>query len=156
MSELVLRHSDCIEIDRSPSEVFRFVADPRNDPLWCPTVLESTQTHGDAVRAGARFRSKHKPGPLPAEEFEVEVLEAEAPARLHCRYQDAQGYYLYTYTLEARAAGTWIEHATESHFASFLRFFGLVLRPHIRKVMATQLRNLKETLEAERVTDSGG
>jgi hypothetical protein len=36
--------------------VFSFISDTRNDPLWCPNVSDASQTAGDGVELGARFR----------------------------------------------------------------------------------------------------
>lgn len=48
------------EIDRSVDEVFGFVADSTNDPLWCKNVLECEQVEGDGPGAGARYRAVHR------------------------------------------------------------------------------------------------
>lgn len=39
-----------------PDEVFAFVADTRNDPLWCPNVETVELVDGEGVEVGARFR----------------------------------------------------------------------------------------------------
>lgn len=40
----------------SPDEVFAFVADTRNDPLWCPNVERVELLEGEGVAVGTRFR----------------------------------------------------------------------------------------------------
>jgi uncharacterized protein YndB with AHSA1/START domain len=35
-----------VEIDRPTADVFAFVADPRNDPRWCPKVRSVEQAAG--------------------------------------------------------------------------------------------------------------
>jgi hypothetical protein len=39
-----------------PEEVFEFVADTRNDPIWCHNVSDVEQTAGEGVDVGSRFR----------------------------------------------------------------------------------------------------
>ena len=43
-------------IKAPPDEVFAFVADTRNDPLWCPNVETVVQVDGNGISVGARFR----------------------------------------------------------------------------------------------------
>lgn len=43
-------------VPAAPDEVLAFVADTRNDPLWCPNVTDVVQVHGDGAELGARFR----------------------------------------------------------------------------------------------------
>jgi hypothetical protein len=44
------------DIPASPDEVFTFVADTRNDPVWCPNVETVELVDGEGVEIGARFR----------------------------------------------------------------------------------------------------
>ncbi len=39
-----------------PDEVFAFVADTRNDPLWCPNVETVELVGGEGIAVGTRFR----------------------------------------------------------------------------------------------------
>lgn len=50
-------------IERPVEEVFTFIADPVNDPRWCPPVLQAEQIDGNGPAVGARYRQVVKPGP---------------------------------------------------------------------------------------------
>jgi hypothetical protein len=39
-----------------PDEVFAFVSDTRNDPLWCPNVETVELVEGEGIAVGTRFR----------------------------------------------------------------------------------------------------
>lgn len=61
----------------SPSEVFAYVSDTRNDPEWCRNVTGIEQLVGDGVDVGSRFRfhqSVEVRGRQLDSEVEVEVL----------------------------------------------------------------------------------
>jgi uncharacterized protein YndB with AHSA1/START domain len=49
-----------VEVSRfvpaAPDQVFAFVSDTRNDPLWCPNVETVEMIEGDRVTVGTRFR----------------------------------------------------------------------------------------------------
>ena len=49
-----------VEVPAPPEEVYPFVSDTRNDPVWCPNVTGVTQTAGDGVEVGARFHFDQK------------------------------------------------------------------------------------------------
>lgn len=44
------------KIPGTPEDVLAFVADTRNDPLWCPNVETVEQTEGHGIHEGAKFR----------------------------------------------------------------------------------------------------
>jgi len=43
-------------VPADPTQVFAFVSDTRNDPIWCPNVTDVVQVDGHGVHPGARFR----------------------------------------------------------------------------------------------------
>lgn len=61
-----------------PDELFAFIADTRNDPVWCPNVSEVSQTQGSGVARGAKFRFEQTVetrGRALQSEVEVEIVE---------------------------------------------------------------------------------
>ena len=136
-----------IVIGRPIDEVFAFVADPLNDPKWCPTVRDPEQIGGNAPIVGAEYRFLHKPGPPKYAPITARIMELDSPRRFAARSEDAHGFYEFSYELEPVDGGTQITHRTESHFTSFLRFFAPLLKGHLRKMMTGQLQNLKTLLE---------
>jgi len=44
------------EVPAPADQVFTFISDTRNGPIWCPNVSDVVQISGDGVEVGARFR----------------------------------------------------------------------------------------------------
>lgn len=44
-----------VHISADPDQVFDFVSDTRNDPLWCANVTEVRQVSGEGVAVGSVF-----------------------------------------------------------------------------------------------------
>jgi uncharacterized protein YndB with AHSA1/START domain len=95
-----------VEIARRPEEVFAYVADARNDPQWCSTVVACEQTCGAGAGAGARYEARHKPTPfhrvMPRS---IEVIEYEPPRLLRSRQEDANGVFHIAYEVLPTAGG---------------------------------------------------
>lgn len=58
---ITITHEEVIA--RPGADVFAFIADPTNDPHWCPPVLAAEQIEGNGPEEGARYRQTVKPGP---------------------------------------------------------------------------------------------
>ncbi len=101
-----MREEANIVIGRLIDEVFALVADPLNDPEWCPTVREPQQVGGDAPVVGAEYRFTHKPGPGKYAPITVRIMELDTPRRFAARSEDAQEFYDYDYELEPVDGGT--------------------------------------------------
>lgn len=66
------------EVPASADQVFSFIADTRNDPIWCPNVSDVVQTAGEGVEVGSKFRFHQvieASGRTLQSDVDVEVLE---------------------------------------------------------------------------------
>jgi uncharacterized protein YndB with AHSA1/START domain len=96
-----------IEIARPPEEVFAFLADARNDPRWCASVVACEQREGDGPGADARYVARHKPTPFHrVMSRSIEVVEYAPPRLLRWRQEDSNGVFHIGYGLEPSAVGT--------------------------------------------------
>ncbi len=106
-------------IPTSPDELFAFVSDSRNDPLWCPNVETVELVHGDGVGVGARFRfHQHldRPGGERIEfDGEVEVLEI-GDRSIVWRATDKFQERLIRLSVETDGTGSRITQATTATF----------------------------------------
>ena len=135
------------ELDHPIDEVFAFVADSRNDPLWCANVRECEQTEGDGPALGARYRAVHKPGPK-ASELRIEVLEYDAPRRIKWRQVDDAGTFVVTFDLEPTAAGgTRLTQTDETSWTGPFRLLAPVLHRVVRKTLPKQFASLRTVLD---------
>lgn len=65
-------------VPADPEAVFQFVADTRNDPIWCPNVTDVTQVNGVGVGVGSSFRFHQRvetQGRVLESDVDVEVVE---------------------------------------------------------------------------------
>lgn len=84
-----------IEIERPLRQVREYVADPRNDPEWCPKVLSVEVVDEEA---GA-YTVVHRPIPLrPARTIDHRRLESN-PARIRWSEDDGTDVFDVTYEL---------------------------------------------------------
>jgi carbon monoxide dehydrogenase subunit G len=145
-----------ITIRRGIEEVWAFVADPVNDPRWCPKVDSVEQLEGEGPRAGARYLVAHRPVPLrgPAE-LRVVLEEFDPPRRLRMREEDEDGIFTVEYELAAIAEGTRIRQIDEIEWKipRPARALGWL---SVKRDLKRQFRSLKRLLEAEAGEDQGG
>ena len=73
-----------ILIERPVEEVFDYVADQRNEPIYNPRMLQSEKITDGPIAVGTRFRAVAKSGRRPVEML-IEVTEFQRPRRLGSR-----------------------------------------------------------------------
>ena len=128
---------------RPREEVFAFVADARNDPLWCPKVIST-----DVGDADGSYAVLHKPIPgRPAREMTMTRKSQEPPARIEWYEDEGSDWVEVTYTLEDAGGST---RFTQRSVASFStpRVLDPIMRSGLGRDIAKQLKRLKATLEA--------
>jgi uncharacterized protein YndB with AHSA1/START domain len=131
-----------IEIARPLEEVFAFVADPRNDPRWCPKVL--------SVEGGPeRYDVVHKPVPLrPARRLSMTRVREEPPRMIEWHQDDGTDVFKVTYELSPAAdGGTRFVQRSDATVGAVPRFLHPLWRHGISRDVARQLRVLKRALE---------
>jgi carbon monoxide dehydrogenase subunit G len=129
-----------VVVERSPGDVFAFLADPENDPAWRPGVLDIARVAGDGPGAGARYRQGVK-GPggrrIPAD-IETTAYEAgrlvgfrtvEGPVRPEGRYE-----------LAPEGGGTRVRFT----LAAELRGVKVAMMPAVRRAMRSEVGHLAE------------
>jgi uncharacterized protein YndB with AHSA1/START domain len=136
-----------IEIARSPEEVFSFVGNPLNDPLWCPKV-KSVEPVGDpqAAGPGARFVVVHRPIPLrPARRMDYVLVAWDPPHRVEWREDDGHDRIDVTYALEPTDDGTLLTQRDEAELGA-PRFLWPLMRAGIGADISRQLKRLRRQL----------
>jgi hypothetical protein len=137
-------------IPAPPEELLRFIADTRNDPLWCPNVDTADLVDGDSVDVGSRFRfHQHldRPGGKHIE-FDVDVEIVQLDDRsvkwlVSDRFQDRK----IEITVEPQGEGSRITQVTQ---ASFHKSPGLAkwIYPLLaRRTLKDQFRHLAAHFE---------
>lgn len=136
-------------IHRPIDEVFAFVSDARNDPLWCGYVKECEQLAGDGPEVGARYRAMHDPRPGKAVPLDMEIRQMNAPHRMVLFEEDFAAKLLVSYHLEALDADrTRISQTTDLRLKGPWKLMLPVSYMGIRATLPKQFANLKALLEA--------
>lgn len=144
--------NESIIIDRPMEEVFDFIADNENDPLWCPAVKEIRRVSENGTAKGARYEMHHTPGGM-GFDAEVEVVAHERPRLLKWVMTDSGHTIRGTYELEAVNGKTRLTQTSEVTFEGWLRIPGLIMKGRIardvEKELDKQFANLKQLLDGE-------
>ena len=136
-----------IEIGRPLEEVFAFVADPCNDPEWCPRVQWCEQREGSGPGQGARYEAMHKPSGYPRKHIRrIEVLEYDAPRRIRWRQEDQIGVFDITYELEPTDGGTRLLQTDDIKWK--LPLAGPFGKRIVGRHIGEQQKDLKRVMEA--------
>jgi uncharacterized protein YndB with AHSA1/START domain len=137
-----LRVEESIEIARPPEAVWELVAEPVNDPHWCPKV-KSVEPVGER-----RWTVLHKPVPLRSPfELSLEQLEVQPPNRLTLRQEDEASVFHVEYRLEPSANGTRFTQISEFEWKKLPRVLHGTFARGVRRDIRGQLRELKRLLE---------
>lgn len=137
-----------IEIARAPEEVFAFLADARNDPRWCATVVGCEQETGEGPGADARYLARHKPTPfhrvMPRS---LGVVEYAPPRLLRWRQEDANGVFHITYEVEPAGEGARFTQRDTIEWKVPRAAGRLAERLFVRRHIGEQMADLKRLLE---------
>jgi uncharacterized protein YndB with AHSA1/START domain len=136
------RIEDSIEIARPPDFVWAFLADPLNDPRWCPKV-KSVEPVADR-----RWRVVHKPVPFrPPMELTLEQVELRPLESLTLRQEDEVSVFDVEYRVEPRGDGTRFTQISVFSWKRLPRVLHGTFARRVRRDVRAQLRALKRLLE---------
>jgi uncharacterized protein YndB with AHSA1/START domain len=130
-----------IEIAQPVDAVFAFVADPRNDPRWCPKVVSVEMVDSD------RYAVVHKPVPgKPERQMDMRRVGVDPPRRIEWRQEDGVDVFDVTYELEDLAGRTRLTQRSVAKLGA-PRLLHPIYRGGIGRDVAKQLKELKRLLE---------
>lgn len=136
-----------VEISRTIDDVFAYVADPRNDPEWCPKVLSVAHTSGSGPGPSARYDVVHWPVPvLSRRHMNYVCLGWEPPNRIDWREDDSTDVLHVTYMLDDLGQSTRMTQRSRAELAA-PRVLHPLMRLGIGHDIARQLKTLKRILE---------
>jgi uncharacterized protein YndB with AHSA1/START domain len=132
-----------IDIARSVDEVFAFVTDPRNDPLWWRGVREVR------VLAGSEYEQVTR---LFGRSFvaRVKLSECEPPARAVLTAVQSATPFTATYTFESTdSGGTRFRMTATVQIVGWYKAFGPLFLPLLRWQTRRYFGVLKDVLESQ-------
>jgi uncharacterized protein YndB with AHSA1/START domain len=137
-----------VVIERPIEEVFAFVTDPNNDPLWQSTSLETEQTSEGPVDAGTTFRNTSKFLGRRIDST-YEVTENDPPHKQCVRITSGpipgSGCYLFE---PANGGSTRFTQIFEAEAGGFFRLAEPLVARAIRRQMEADMETLKDLLES--------
>ncbi len=145
---MAIRQEHNVVIERPIEEVFAFVTDPNNDPLWQSTSLETEQTSEGPVDAGTTFRNTSKFLGRRIDST-YEVTENDPPHKQCVRITSGpipgSGCYLFE---PANGGSTRFTQIFEAEAGGFFRLAEPLVARAIRRQMEADMETLKDLLES--------
>lgn len=138
-----------IHIDRSPEEVWSFLMDPANDPLWQQNVVLAEQLSPGPVGLGSKFRKTVRWLGVRTV-LETEVGEFQPPAHCSVVFTGGPISGSSSYSLEAVDGGTRFTYGLRYEMNGLLWVAEPVLRLGYPSYLARELANLKLAVETAR------
>jgi hypothetical protein len=136
-----------ILINRSVEQVFDFVADQRNEPIYNPRMLRSEKITDGPIGVGTRFRATAMSGRRPVEMY-IEVTEYQRARRFGSRTTMSSVDVDGGLTFEAVAGATRMSWSWEVHPRGWpLRRLGPLVAILGRRQEQTIWTGLKNQLE---------
>lgn len=134
-------------INRPVEEVFAFIANPLNIPLWRPDVLETRGTNG-TVQVASRF--EELVSFMGKKVFPMQVVEYELNRREVIKATGGPGVRpTQSFQLEAKESGTKLNFSVEIETSGLFRLMEPLLPGMIGKKWKGYLVNLKNQLESK-------
>jgi uncharacterized protein YndB with AHSA1/START domain len=140
-----VRFQNTITIERSPAEVFAFLADFERIPTWNYAIVETRKITGGPVGVGTRYRQVRQVPRHGEESFQVTEFEPEARLSLEGTFGQLPGRL--TYLMEPVTGGTRLINVVELRPSGVIRLVGGLATRRVRSAVLANLRKLKELLE---------
>ena len=135
-----------VTIARPADEVFGFLADFGNIPVWNYAIERTVQTSPGPARVGATYRQTRTIPSRSEEAFEVTAFAP--PSRLAIKGQIGPFDASLSYLVEPTAGGTRLTNDVELEPSSaLLRAMSPLAIPRVKAAVARNLGTLKQLLE---------
>ena len=138
--------SAAVQISRAPAEVFAFVADARNRPLWDESVDTEELTSPEPIGVGSTVRTGMR---SMGRDYILtwEVVEHDPPSRQIIESTSGPFPTTLEYQLSPRDDGTMVEFSVTGRPAGILRLLQPLLARSAQKNLDRNFPRLKRMLE---------
>lgn len=133
-------------IARPVEEVFEFVADPRNDPEWCPPVREIRQVSGKYPKLGAEYEMVVKPGPIETKGT-FEITAFSPPERVAYEGENGILRFDYGYRFISDDEETIVTMTSNLEPKWLWKLLTPIIRSDSEEVAVEEFENLRRLLE---------
>jgi uncharacterized protein YndB with AHSA1/START domain len=141
-----MRFTNTVRIDRSPEEVFAYLAQFENIPRWNYAIAETQQLGSGPVGVGSRYRQV-RTLPRRAEEF-FEIVAFEPARSLTIRGDIGPFFGDIDYTLEDSDGATLLTNTCELRGRGALGVLTPLATGQVRSAVAANLDVLRRLLES--------
>jgi hypothetical protein len=136
-----------VYIAKAPEDVFKYVADVRNDPTWHTDVLE-VQSSSDVVGLGTVFTVKVKPS-MGISEGTITISHLEPGRMVELAGRMGKMAPTVTNICDSEGSGTQLTRRIEIEPPGLMRLMSPMIKRMIAKSNDGFLGNLKHLLEAK-------
>ena len=136
-----------VEIQRPVNEVFEFVSDPNNLPLWGEGITEVSVDTDNPVQTGTKFIIKNKMGGR-TQEFESEVLSFEPDSEYSFKTGSGATGYISHRKFDEIGAATRITEQIDGQQSGLAKLVAPLVLGFVKKSHYNSLLKLKEVLES--------
>ena len=135
-------HGDAT-ILRPLTDVFDYLADPRNEPEWLPGATSVEKTSDGEVGLGATFVGEYRR----AGRVEVELVEFERPSRVTFRARSKIVHFDDAVRLTPVEGGTRLMAQMTAEPQGLMRLFAPLMARTLRRQFASNWDHLRRALE---------
>jgi carbon monoxide dehydrogenase subunit G len=142
----VFTRKTAVHVSRPPDEVFAFVADARNRPLWDESVDSEELTSPEPIGIGTTVRTRLRSMGC---EYVLtwEIVEHEPPSRQTIQSTSGPFPTTLAYQLSAQGDGTLVEFLVTGYPSGMLRLLQPLLARNTQRNLDRGFPRLKRLLE---------
>jgi len=134
-------------VKRPVGEVFAFVADMGNEPLWHTDIVEVERLTDGEVGEGTKYRVQFRPQPMSPAEGTIEVVGFEPNRRIVSRSDMGNMKPELTHVFEEANGGTKVTRRIQIETSGLMTLMSPLMKMMARRRNAEFLENLKRVLE---------
>ena len=139
--------SESVDIERVPADVFRYIADLRNEPAWHVDIVSVPADTPAQPEVGRVVQVKFKPF-MGKTDGTFTALDVEPGARIVYRADFAGLQPVITYRVEPAGSGSRFTRAVQMQPRGFAKLMTPMMKMMVPKRNHLFVQNLKRTLEA--------
>gem|GEM_PF-684838 len=139
--------SESVDIDRAPADVFRYIADLRNEPAWHVDIVSVPADTPAQPVVGRVIRVKFKPF-MGKTDGTFTALEVQPGSRIVYRADFAGLQPVITYRVEPAGSGSRFTRAVEMQPHGFAKLMTPMMKMMVPKRNRLFVQNLKRALES--------
>ena len=144
----MVKHTECIHVNRSPEQVYEFIADAANDVRWRPEVQRSELVEGQPAQPGAKYRQVMKPGRKETVGTH-EIVSTTPGQRVEWRTPPGEGPVDFSgsYIVEREGDGSRVCLDTRVQAKGPMRFASPVMSWYLKRLSRRYANSLKDAAE---------